>query len=109
MNLYYTHLRGWVITEQHLRVSVLFTFFRVVGATVHLATILGRHGEVITDINAVIHQLGFEILVKQLEVNTLLEWFVRSGIEDRNHNLVQQRFLLNIAVFNDFLERARSL
>ena len=64
VNLHDTHLRGWVIAEQHLRVSVLFAFFRVVGATVHLATILGRHGEVITDINAVIHQLGLEILIQ---------------------------------------------
>ena len=105
MYLHDTHLRLWVVSEQHLRIGEFLPFIRVVRTSIHFSAVLCGDSEVVRDIDSVVHHLRLQILVEQLEVDTLLQRFVGSGIKNGINHLVKQRFLIDIAVFYNFLQR----
>ena len=57
------------------------------------------------DVDAVVHQFGFQILVEESEIDALLQWLVGSGVEHVHQHLVKQGFLIDIAVLYDLLQR----
>ena len=71
-----SHLADRVVAEEYLGVGVLFSLVGIVGTTIDLATVLGRHGEMVANVDAIVHQLCLEVLVEQLEVDALLQRFV---------------------------------
>ena len=64
---------------------------------------MGRNGEVVGNVDAIVHHLCLEILIEKLKVDTLLEGFVRGRIEDVIDDLVEHGFLVDIAVTHNLL------
>ena len=93
-----------VVVEEHLLVAILLALVGVVGAAVDLASVLCGDGEVVGDVDAIVHQLGLEVLVEELEVDAFLERLLRCGIDDGQHHLVEQCLLVDVAVLDDFLQ-----
>ena len=58
----------------------------------------------IGDINTIVHQFGTDILIKEFEIDTLLQGLVTGRIEDIIYNFIEQCFLIDIAVTNDLLK-----
>ena len=48
-------------------------------------------------------------MIEQLEIDALFQRFLGSGIEDVHHHLVEQGFLIDIPVADDFLHRLAGL
>ena len=105
VNLHDTHLRLRVVAEKHLRIAVLLALVAKIWAAVHLSSILRCHREVIRDVDAVVHHLCLEVLIKLLEVDSLLQRLVRCRVEDGIHHLVEQSLLIHIAVLHYLLQR----
>ena len=95
---------GRVVAKEHLTETALHPLVRVVGAAIDLSSVLGLHHKVVRDVDAVVHHLRFQVLVQQLEVDALLERFLRSGIEDIIDHLVEHALLIDVAVADDFLQ-----
>ena len=105
MNLYYAHLRLWVVAKENLRIGELLALVRILWTTIYLSAILCAYCEVIGYVDAVVHQFGLEVLVEQLEVDTFLQRLVGSRIENGVDHLVEQSFLVDVAVLNNLLKR----
>ena len=103
MHLHDAHFRLRVVAEEHLRIGVCHARLRVFRTAIDLPPVLRRHDEVIRNVDAVVHQFGLQVLVEQLEVDALFQRLVARGIENRINHLVEQRLLIDVAVFNDFL------
>ena len=103
VNLHDTHLRLWVVAEQHLRITIFLALVGIVWATIDLSAILRCHREVIRDVDAIVHHLRLEVLVKLLEVDAFLQRFVGCRIEDGIDHLVEQCLLIDISILHDFL------
>ena len=76
VNLHHTHLRRRVVAEKRLLIGVLLTFLTIVRTAIHLTTIGCFNAEMIGNINTIVHQLYFDVAIKQFEVDTLLQGFV---------------------------------
>ena len=63
----------------------------------------------VRNVDAVVHQLCLEVLVKQLKVDALFQRFVRCRIENGVDHLVEQRFLVDVTVLHNLLQRFRRL
>ena len=107
--LHDTHFRLWVVAEENLRIGKLLAFVRIFGTAVDLTTVLCGHGEMVRNVDAVVHQLCLEVLVKQLKVDALFQRLVRCRIENGVDNLVEQRFLVDVTVLHNLLQRFRRL
>ena len=99
------HLRLRVVAEQYLRVGELFAFVCVIRTAIYLASVLCADGKVVWYVHSVVHQLCFEVLIEQLEVDAFLKRTFRSGVEYRVDHLVEQRLLIDVAVLYYFLQR----
>ena len=95
--------------EERLRIDVVPTLVGEVGTAVHLATVARLYSEVIRDVDAVVEQLHFDILVEDSEIDALLQGLVGGGIEDVIDHLVEQGLLIDIAVADNLLQRLRGL
>ena len=60
-------------------------------------------------VDAVVEQLGANILVKLAEIDALLEGLVAHGVEDAVNHLVKQGTLIHIAISYYFLHGFLSL
>ena len=109
VNLYDSHLRLRVVAEEHLGVAVFLTLVGIIRTTVHLPTILGCHRKVIRDIDSIVHHLSLEVLIQLLEVDSLLQRFIGCRIENGINHLVEQRFLIYIAILHNLLQGLLSL
>ena len=109
VDAHHTRLVLRIVLEKQLRIGILLTLVDIVGTTVYLAPILRGNSEMIGDVNAVVHQFSLKVLVEQLEVDTLIERFLRSGVEDAIDHFVEQCFLINIAVSHNLTHRLRGL
>ena len=83
---------------------MLLTFVSIVRATIDLSSICRLHTEMIRNIDSIIHQLCSDILIQQLEINTFLQWLIRSRIEYIVYDLVKEGFLINITVAYNLLK-----
>ena len=63
----------------------------------------------IRDVHAIVHQLGTDILIEQLEVDAFLQRLIRCGIENVIDHLIEQGLLIDITVAYNLLQRLRSL
>ncbi len=108
----YAHLTGLVlriVPEELLLIDILLAFVGIVRTAIHFASVLRVHGEMIGNIHAVVHQLGLQLLVERLEVDTFLQGLVAGGIEDTIHHIVEQGLLIDVAVPHNLTHRLRSL
>ena len=105
VNAHHAHVRCRVIAEEHLAIGVLTALITIVGTPVDLTSVLCRDGEVVRDVDAVVHQLSFDVLVEDLEVDTLFQRFVRSRVEHVHDHLIEQSLLIDISVLDDLLQR----
>ena len=103
VNAHHTHLRPWVVLEKILLIGKLLTFVRIVRTTEHLTTIGGRNSEMIRDVDTVVNQFGTDVLIEHTEVNTFLQRLIASSIKDVIDHLVEQCFLIDIAIANNLL------
>ena len=108
MNLHNSHLRLRIVTEKHLRIAVFLALIAIVWTAIHLTSILCSYGEMIWYVNTIVHHLCLQVLIQLLEVDTLLQRLIRCRIENGINHLVQQRFLIYIAILDDFLQRLLS-
>ena len=106
MYFHHPHSVDRVVAEEHLRVGVLLAVAHIVGTAVDLASVLGRHREVIGDVDAVVHHLRLQVLVQQFEVDALAQRLVRCRVEDVVDNLLQHGLLVDVAVADDLLHVA---
>jgi len=95
--------------EERLRVSVLLALLTVVRTAVHLTPVSRLHPEMIRDVDTIVHQFHLDVTIKEFEVDTLLQRLVACRIEDIVDHLVEQRFLIDIAVTHNLLQRLRGL
>ena len=75
-----TTLRLRVVAEKHLLVGIFLAFVGIVRTTVDLTTISGRDGQMIGNIDAVVDELGTDVLIEHTEIDTLLQGFVAGCI-----------------------------
>ena len=106
MNLHHAHFRlGGCSLEEQLRIAIFLALFRIVRTTIDFTAVGGRNGEMIGNINSVIHQFGTNVLIEHAEINTLLEGFVAGCIEYVINYLIKQCFLIDITLTHNFLHR----
>ena len=104
MNLHQTHFCGRVILEKYSCIRYILTFIIIVRTTVHLFSIFIHHGKMICDINAVIKQCRFQILIQILEINTFFQRLITCRIQNVIDHLVQQCTLVQISVLYNLLQ-----
>ena len=97
MDAHHAGLCRWVVAEQCLRIAPLLALGRVVGTAIYLASVRGKHHQVVRHVDAVALQLHANLLIQEFEVHTFLQGLLAGGIENVIHHLVEQCFLIDIA------------
>ena len=83
---------------------MFLTFLTIVRTTVYLTSVGCFHPEMIRDVDTVIHQFRTNVLIEKLEVDTLLQRTVGRSIENIIDHLIEQSFLIDIAVTHNLLQ-----
>ena len=73
VNLQHSHLLHWVILEECLRMAVLLPLWVVVLTSVYLSSATCDHSEMEIEVDAIVHKLRSQQLVKLVEVYALLQ------------------------------------
>ena len=104
-----THTGRRVVQEQGLRVGTLTAFITVIRTAIHFPAVPVYHLKVIVQLDTVVNQPRFQILVQILKIHP---FFYRPATGTVNHlpgHLIQQGALIQITVLYGIRQRTRCL